>query len=107
MARKRIDAGRLSPLPVSMNFLPDSPRQCAEGADWATRLFTQLQIFGSRIASPAPLKSASRISEYLRDRITPGAPARNAAETACFTLWGVHLLWFDSVGMSMSMPGQI
>ncbi len=46
----------------------------------------------SRIASPAPLRLARRISEYLRERITPGAPARKAASTASFTLCGVHLL---------------
>ena len=39
----------------------------------------QLDNFNSRIAAPAPLRLASRISEYLRDRSTPGAPARNAA----------------------------
>src|ERR1051326_1490338 len=61
----------------------------------------------SRMASPAPLRLASRISEYLRDRRTPGAPARNAASTASFTLCGVHLLLLASVGMSISTPGQI
>ena len=60
----------------------------------------------SRIASPAPLRLASRISEYLRDRSTPGAPARNAARTASFTLCGVDLLLLGSVGISISMPGR-
>ena len=63
--------------------------------------------FNSRIASPAPLRLASRISEYFRDRSTPGAPARKAARTASFTLCGVHLLLLGSVGISISMPGQI
>src|ERR1035437_11170523 len=63
--------------------------------------------FNSRIASPAPLRLASRISEYFRDRSTPGAPARRAARTAAFTLCGVHLLLLGSVGISISMPGQI
>src|ERR1043166_3972335 len=67
----------------------------------------QLDSFNSRMASPAPLRLASLISEYLRERSTPGAPARNAASTAALTLCGVHLLWLASVGMSISMPGQI
>ena len=67
----------------------------------------QLDNFNSRIASPAPLRLASRISEYLRDKITPGAPAWKAARTASFTLWGVRLLLLGSVGISISMPGHI
>ena len=47
---------------------------------------TQLENFNSRTASPAPLRFANRISEYLRERMIPGAPARNAACTAAFTL---------------------
>src|ERR1700752_2498290 len=67
----------------------------------------QFDSLNSRIASPAPPRSASRISEYLRDRIMPGAPARKAARTASLTLCGVHLLLFGSVGISISTPGQI
>ncbi|HWO38439.1 MAG TPA: hypothetical protein VNO32_57435, partial [Candidatus Acidoferrum sp.] len=63
--------------------------------------------FNSRIASPAPLRFASRISEYLRDRITPSAPAWKAPSTAPFTLGGVPLLLSGPVGISISMPGQI
>src|ERR1700722_2149103 len=46
----------------------------------------------SRIADPAPLKSASFISEYLREAMTPSAPPRNAANTASRVPSGVHLL---------------
>src|SRR5215471_1045964 len=70
-------------------------------------VMSQPDSFNSRIASPAPLRSESRISEYFRDRITPGAPARNTACTASLTLCGVHLLLTGSVGISISMPGQI
>src|SRR5580765_8334166 len=63
--------------------------------------------FNSRIASPAPLRLARRISEYFRDRRTPGAPARKAARTASLTLCGVDLLLFGSVGISISIPGRI
>ena len=73
----------------------------------ASSELSQLKSFNSRIASPAPLRLASRISEYLRDRITSGAPARRAARTASLTLCDVHLLLLGSVGMSISMPGQI
>ena len=48
--------------------------------------------FISRSACPAPLRSGSLISEYLRESSTPGAPARRAAITASLTLCGVHLL---------------
>src|ERR1700729_2305116 len=43
-------------------------------------------------ASPAPLRLASFISEYFRDRSTPSEPARNAASTASRTPSGEHLL---------------
>src|SRR5215831_10750079 len=59
------------------------------------------------IASPAPLKFVSFISEYFRERITPCAPPRNAASTASRVPCGVDLLSFSWVGMSISMPGQI
>ena len=59
------------------------------------------------VASPAPLKLASFISEYFRERITPSAPPRKAASTASLVPCGVHLLCFASVGMSISIPGQI
>ena len=45
-----------------------------------------------RMAEPAPCRSASFISEYLRERITPSAPPRNAANTASLVPSGVHLL---------------
>ena len=76
-------------------YIHRPPRNCS-----------QLDNFNSRIASPAPLRLARRISEYFRDRRTPGAPARKAARTASFTLCGVDLLLCGSVGISMSMPGQ-
>lgn len=56
------------------------------------RRSAQLDNLNSRTASPALPRSASRISEYFRERITPGAPARNAARTASLTLCGVLLL---------------
>ena len=59
----------------------------------------------SLIASPAAARFANFISEYLRDRITPGAPALNAAFTAAFTSEGSVFFSFLSVGMSMSIPG--
>src|ERR1700722_11147091 len=77
------------------------------GFDFTQRSFCQTDSFSSRIASPAPLRFASRISEYLRDNKTPGAPACNAAVTDDFTLCGVHLWLPFSVGISISIPGQI
>jgi len=38
----------------------------------------------SLMASPAASRFASLISEYLRDKMTPGAPALKAAFTAAF-----------------------
>src|SRR5579871_689332 len=60
----------------------------------------------SRIASPAPRKFGSRISEYLRDNSTPSAPALNAARTAPRVPSGVDLLELCAVGISISIPGH-
>lgn len=45
-----------------------------------------------RTALPAPLRFASIISEYLRERITPSTLALNAAVTTSSVPFGVHLL---------------
>src|SRR5579872_6369105 len=88
----------------------NNQQDCCSEADFLVRIAAKPRSpydFNSRMASPAPLRLASRISEYLRDRINPGAPPRRAARTACFTLCGVHLLFPVSVGISISIPGQI
>src|ERR1019366_3985422 len=60
-----------------------------------------------RMAWPAPARLANFISEYFRERTTPGTPARNAASTASRVPPGVHILLFAWVGMSISMPGRM
>src|SRR5581483_8976109 len=60
----------------------------------------------SRMASPAPLRFVSFISEYLRESRTPSAPARMASITTALVPSGVHLLDEAAVGISMSRPGQ-
>ena len=62
-------------------------------------------IFRSLSAAPAPDRFSSRISEYFRERMTPGAPALNAAFTAPRTSEGWVLFSPLPVGISMSMPG--
>lgn len=59
----------------------------------------------SRRASPAAARLARRISEYLRERMTPEAPEMSAAFTAAFTSVGWVFFWSFPVGISMSMPG--
>ena len=58
------------------------------------------------MASPAPLKFSSFISEYFLDRMTPSAPARKAASTASRVPCRVDLLDVALVGISISIPGQ-
>src|SRR5450759_3112423 len=58
------------------------------------------------IATPAPRRFASFISEYLRESRTPSEPARKAAATAARVLSGLDLLCVCPVGMSMSIPGH-
>jgi len=60
-----------------------------------------------RNASPAARRLAKCISEYLRERITPSAPAPRAARTASRTSCGSVFFSSWPVGMSMSIPGQI
>jgi hypothetical protein len=66
--------------------------QCRGGCHTPRPRLVAHTNLSSLMASPAPLRSASRISEYLRESSTPGAPARNAANTASFTACGVLLL---------------
>src|SRR5436305_7350643 len=71
------------------NLLNETTQKTA----YRSPILPQLDHSNSRTALPAPPRFASFISEYLRERMTPGAPARKAAWTAPFTLCGVHLLW--------------
>ena len=59
------------------------------------------------MASPAPAKLASFISEYFRESTIPGTPVLKAASTASRVPPGVHELLFALVGISISMPGQM
>src|SRR5579864_1616684 len=85
-------------------FLEPSESRVAPSASPAVAIAPtrgiQAGSFHSRMALPAPVRLARRISEYLRERRTPGAPARRAAVTASFTLCGVDLLLGGSVGIS-------
>src|ERR1700676_4285708 len=56
--------------------------QNAMGSPRFQKLEFQTANFSSLMAAPAPLRLARRISEYLRERTTPCAPARKAAATA-------------------------
>ncbi len=56
-------------------------------------------------AAPAPDRFSSRISEYFRERIIPGAPALKAAFTAFRTSEGCVFFCPFPVGMSTSIPG--
>jgi hypothetical protein len=87
--------------------LNKKPRNHVRNCETCIDTTPQPDNFNSRIASPAPLRCESRISKYLQDRTTPGAPAWKAASTASFRLCGVLLLLPDSVGISTSMPDQI
>src|SRR5439155_2590739 len=59
----------------------------------------------SRTALPPAARFASFISEYLREKITPSAPALRAAAVAAWTSSGEVFFSSAPVGISTSMPG--
>src|SRR5581483_4272508 len=55
--------------------------------------------------SPTAARVSRRISEYLRDRMNPSAPASSAALTEALMLAGVTWLTWAGVGTPASRPG--
>ncbi len=75
-AKRRPLHGAEERIPPPTALLQKLPRVGGAGA------WHQDYGYCSRIAFPAAERLSSRISEYLRERMSPSAPARNAAATA-------------------------
>src|SRR5690242_5313478 len=76
-------------------------------------LFVPLKIVqpvhtpASFTARPPPDKFARRISEYLREKMIPSAPASSAALVAAKVSSGVAFRELLPVGISISIPGRM
>src|ERR1019366_6405498 len=66
-----------------------------------------IHVLKSRTARPAAARLSNRISEYLREKMSPSAPARKAALVAAYVSSGEALRLRGPVGMPMSRPGRI